>query len=179
MNDLQTIRSTFGGHVPVVPMTKISTRPPNPAPYPPGVKKFRQVIAARLGEAKAPREQVFADNGMVEELIRLSGGQPTELMSLVREAIVTHGLPINSDSLERAKKEGHRDYARQLRVDHWPLLEEVRTTGTITRTCDNEAAFRELLDSRAIPQYINDEDWYGLNPMLEDLHAPGKGQVKS
>jgi hypothetical protein len=144
------------------------------------MKRFRQVIAARLGEAKAPQEKVFADDGVVEELIRLSGGQPTELMSLVREAIITtDDLPINSHSLGRAKKEGHREYARQLRVDHWPLLEEVRATGTITRTRDNEAAFRELLDSRAILQYINDDDWYGLNPMLEHLHPPGKGQARS
>jgi hypothetical protein len=171
----QTIRSSYGGHVPVVPMTKVALRPPQSSqPYPEGVARFREVINARLLAAYAKPELVFKDDKVVEQLIRLSGGQPSELMTLVREAIITNGLPIGEKDLERAKKEGQREYARQMRLDHWPLVEEVRATGAVTRTKDNDMAFRELIDSRAILQYVNDEEWYGLNPMLQDLHPPGK-----
>jgi hypothetical protein len=170
----QTIRQTYGGHVPVVPMTKIATHPPDPRPFGPGIDLFRQVIDSRLESALTTADVVFADDGVIDELIRLSGGQPTELMTLVREAIITSELPIGRKSLERAKREGQREYARQLRLDHWPLLEQVRATGMVMRTLDNEAAYRELIDSRAILQYANDAEWYGLNPMVGDLRPPAK-----
>jgi hypothetical protein len=56
-----------------------------------------------------------------------------------------------------------------LRKDHWPLIEEVRRTGDVVRTLDNETAFRELLDSRAILLYENGEEWYGVNPAIDEL----------
>ena len=39
------IKSSYGGHVPVVPMTKIATRPPT-KPHEPGIRKFREIIGA-------------------------------------------------------------------------------------------------------------------------------------
>jgi hypothetical protein len=167
-----TIKSTYGGHVPVLPMTRVAGRPPSTKPYASGVKKFRDVIDRRLKAADAQQSDVFVSDEIRDALIALSGGQPSGLMSLVRDAIITHGLPIDAKSLERAKLAGRREYARQLRVEHWPILEEVRRTGSLTRTRDNEPLFRELLDSRAILQYANDEEWYGLNPMVAALKPP-------
>jgi hypothetical protein len=173
----QAIRQTYGGHVPVVPMTKISTRPPDSKPYPQGIEKFRQIIAARREKAQARKDELFENDEVMTELIRLSGGQPTELMTLVREAIITTGMPITHRSLERAKREGQREYARQLRQDHWPILDEVRRSGNFVRTKENDLSFRELIDSRAMLQYVNDDEWYGLNPMVADLQPPGRGLV--
>jgi len=166
------IRNSYGGHVPVVPMTMIAQRPPRAEPYGPGMEKFRDIIVRRLEKAAAKDEEVFADRSVRDELVRLSGGQPTELMSLVREAIIAHQLPIDAASLERAKVEGRREYARQLRADHWPILEEVRSTGSYVRTIEREPAWRELLEGRAILQYAADEEWYALNPMVALLNPP-------
>jgi len=168
----QTLKANYNGHVPVVPMTKIMTQPPASKPYDPGVKLFRDIIAARLNAAGAREQDLFANDVVRDELIHLSGGQPTALMSLVREAIIAHGLPITHQSLDRAKKEGQRDYTRQLLLDHWPIIEEIRNTGLFGRTKNNESTFRELLDSRAILQYVNDVEWYGLNPMVAALKPP-------
>ncbi|MCH7925443.1 MAG: hypothetical protein IIC51_07915 [Planctomycetes bacterium] len=167
----QTIKSCFGGHVPVVPMTKIATKPPESKRYSLGCKKFQQIIEKRLRSVGATPIDLCSAR-VRNELIKLSGGQPTELMTLVREAIIAHGLPIDSKSLQRARREGQREYARQLRSDHWPIIEDVRNDGTYTRTQQSESAFRELLDSRAILQYVNDEEWYGLNPMVAALQPP-------
>jgi len=147
-----TIKNSYEGHVPVVPMTKISKRPPESGAHLPGMKRFRQIIAARIGKARPGKEKVFDSEETRDELIRLSGGQPTELMTLVREAIIAHGLPIRGESLQRARIEGKREYRRQLRLDHWPILEEIRRSGDYTRTIKKEPAVRELLDSRAILQ---------------------------
>jgi len=168
----QNIKNAYGGHVPVIPMTKIATQPPRTRSYAPGVEKFREMIGVRLQSAGAAEAKVFATNEVRDELIRLTGGQPTALMTLVREAIVTHGLPIDGVSLDRARTEGQREYARLLRAEHQPLLQQVRRSGKLARTEKNEALFRELLESRAILQYVNEAEWYGVNPLVPEPPRP-------
>lgn len=167
-----TIKRLYGGHLPVVPMTKLAAPPPNSRTYAPGMKKFREIIGARLKSVGATDKDLFRKNKTRDDLIKFTGGQPTELMSMVREAIVTDGLPIAAAGLKRCRIEAMRSYRRQLRSDHWPLIEEVRRTGAVVRTPENESAFRELLDSRAILLYVNDKEWYGVNPAIDDLEPP-------
>ena len=143
-----TIKRLYGGHLPVVPMTKLATRPPQSETFPTGMKKFREIITARLKSVGAKEDDLFQSQEVGDELIKLTGGQPTELMSMVREAIITEGLPISSAGVKRCCTEAMRSYRRQLRSDHVPLIKEVRRTGEVVRTKDNETAFRELLDSR-------------------------------
>jgi hypothetical protein len=173
------IKSSYGGHVPVVPMTKIATRPPKSKPHEPGMRKFREIISARLKVAGAAERDLFANDDVREELIRLSAGQPSELMTLVREAIIAHDLPIDQESLDRCLREGQREYSRQLRVEYWPILNAVRADGRFARTADNEELFRELLESRAILQYVNADEWYGQNPMIAalEMSAPPTGGI--
>jgi energy-coupling factor transporter ATP-binding protein EcfA2 len=166
------IRRLYGGHLPVVPMTKIETPPPNGKPYAAGIKKFREMISARLNSVGATDEDLFHSDKVRDDLIKLTGGQPTELMGSIREALVTDGLPITTQGLRRCRSELMRGYRRQLRADHWPLIEEARRTGQIVRTEGNEKAFRELLDSSALLLYRNDEEWYGVNPAIDGLEPP-------
>ncbi len=167
-----TIKQLYGGEFPVVPMTKVETPPPKVKTHAPGIAKFREIITARLTKAGAVEEDLFENNRVRDELIKLTGGQPTELMSFIREAIVTDGLPIRSKGVKRVRLEAMRNYRRQLRADHWPLIEEARATGQIVKTEHNEKAFRDLLESRALLLYRNDEEWYGVNPAIEDLTPP-------
>ncbi|NLS94025.1 MAG: hypothetical protein GXX96_17840 [Planctomycetaceae bacterium] len=166
-----SIRRNYGG-VPVVPMTKVSTPPPECRPHQPGIDCFRGIIDRRLRAAGAEFGEVFENEEIGFDLIRLSGGQPTELMTLVREAIITRGLPINQESLKRAQLEGNREYSRMLMACHWPIIAEIRRSGRFARGAEHEEAFRELLNCRAILQYVNDREWYGLNPMVADLTSP-------
>jgi energy-coupling factor transporter ATP-binding protein EcfA2 len=167
-----TIKRLYGGDFPVVPMTKIETPPPSGKTYPKGIAKFREMISARLASVGAVEDQLFENNKVRDDLIKLTGGQPTELMTLIREAIVTEGIPIGPKGIKRATQEVMRSYRRQLRADHWPVLEEARLTGQVVRTETNEKPFRELLESRALLLYRNDEEWYGLNPAIENLEPP-------
>jgi hypothetical protein len=172
----QAIKNSYGGDVPVVPMTKIAARPPKTTPCKEGVEKFRQVLARRLAAANSPERDVFASDEVRDRLIALSGGQPDQLMMLVREAIVSHQLPVTKDSLDRAQRDGKREFARLLRREHWPIIQEVRRSGNYdrSRATDDDAIFRELLQSRAILQYVNADEWYGLNPMVAALKPPAK-----
>lgn len=164
----QNLKNLYGGHVPVVSMTKVLFRPPSTAPFGKGMRKFQELISRRLMNADVVESDVFASDEVRDELIRLSGGQPTELMTLLREAMITE-LPIAANALKRARAEGRKAYSRQLRTDHWPIIEEVRRTGSVTRSKENEAAFRELLDSRALLLYMNDDEWYRPNPLVADV----------
>lgn len=168
----QNIKRLYAGHLPVVPMTKTQTQPPKSKVHAPGLKKFRDMISVRLKSVGAVEGDLFQSDAVRDDLIRLTGGQPTELMTLIREAIVTEGLPISAKGVHRCRIEAMRSYRRQLRKDHWPLIEEARLTGQIVRTLENETAFRELLDSRALLLYMNDDEWYGVNPAIDGLTAP-------
>jgi hypothetical protein len=168
----QAIASSFGNHVPVVPMVKLSTPPPDAKPHKAGVDKMRDMIRRRCQNANINPKDLFKAPRVETDLIKLSGGQPRQLMEYVQEAIVSSGLPIDAKAIARVRKEGERGYARMLRREHWPILEEIRKTGSYTRTEATEDVFRELIDSRAILQYVNDQEWYGLNPMVADLEPP-------
>ena len=164
----------YGMNIPVVPMTKIATRPPENKPFAPGIEKFRQMIQTRLHSIGAASNKVFTSDAVRDELIRLSGGQPRELMILIRESFAKDDLPITTDGVNFAARDLRRSYARQLTAQLWPILEEVRRSGRIERTADNDALVRELLDSRAVLAYVNDEEeeWYNLNPIIADLSSP-------
>ncbi|MBX3176139.1 MAG: hypothetical protein KF886_02145 [Candidatus Hydrogenedentes bacterium] len=130
------------------------------------------MIQRRCASAGIASKDLFKTKPLETELIKLCGGQPSELMASVREAILASGLPIDSKALARVRREGEREYARMLRREHWPIIEEVRRSGWYPRTEDTEDEFRELIDSRAILQYVNDREWYGLNPMVAGLTPP-------
>lgn len=168
----QTIKSSFGGHVPVVPMIKIASRPPQCKPYKPGIDRMQDILEARCKAAGTTHGDVFKSASVRRDLIKLSGGQPSELMILMREAIITAGLPIDGKALDRARREGMREYARMLRAEHWPILETIRQSGRYDRSEETETLFRELIDSRAMLQYVNKDEWYGLNPMVAALEPP-------
>ena len=168
----QTIEDRYGGAVPVIPMTKIATPPPNSRAHKAGMDCFRDIIKARLDGVGATHGELFEKKSVETELIKLSGGQPTELMTLVREAIITDDLPIKSRALRRCREDTLRTYRRQLRPEHWPILKEVRSTGQVTRSTKNEQPLRELLESRALLLYRNDEEWYALHPAVEAIEPP-------
>ncbi len=162
----QKIVNLYGGRPPVIAMSKIKTQPPNSREYKRGMDRFRDLISARLHKADVEENDVF-DNGKVRDrLIRLSGGQPRELMILIREALIGGGLPIQDAAVDRAEREGRRAFARQLREEHWKIVGNVRKNGALKRTQENDELVRDLLDSRAVLQYVNEKEWYAVNPLI-------------
>lgn len=168
----QAIEDRYAGSIPVIPMVKVATPPPTARPYRKGLDAFRQIIAKRLAKAGAKHQESFANKKVETDLIRLSGGQPTELMTLIREALISGDLPIQSRSVKRGQEDTERSYRRLLRPDHWPILQQVRKTGAFVRTIDEEQPFRELLESRAILLYRNTTEWYGLHPVVNGIQPP-------
>mgnify|MGYP000422952593 CR=1 FL=1 len=46
------------------------------------------------------------------------------------------------------------------------IIDQVRQTHRLIRTGHNDSLCMDLLANRAILQYLNDKEWYGLNPLL-------------
>ncbi len=133
---------------------------------------MESMIEARCKAAGIGVAELFETTKLMRDFITLSGGQPSELVVLVREALLTSGLPITPMAFQRASREGEMEYARMLRKDHWPILDEVRKGGSYTPSLETETSFRELIDSRAILQYVNAKEWYGVNPMIKNVPSP-------
>ena len=149
---------------PVVPMTRIFD--PNGKRHAPGFDKFRAIIARRLGKAAAEEKDVFASNAVRDRIVQYSGGQPRFLVTLIRDSLVEGDLPITKSTVDTVARKATHSYARQLREEHWKIIEQVRRTHTLKRTSGNDSLCMDLLANRAILQYLNDKEWYGLNPLL-------------
>lgn len=149
---------------PVVPMTMIfdATGRKNKA----GFDKFRELIRRRLKKAGAKDNDVFDNNSTRDKIIEYSGGQPRELITLIRDSIIEAELPITLSAIEKVARKARHAYARQLRQEHWAIIEQVRRDHTLRRNKENDLLYMELLDNRAILQYENGGEWYGLNPLL-------------
>jgi len=149
---------------PVVPMTMIfdATGRKNKA----GFDKFRELIRRRLKKAGVKDNDVFDNNSTRDKIIEYSGGQPRELITLIRDSIIEAELPITLSAIEKVARKARHAYARQLRQEHWAIIEQVRRDHALRRKEENDLLYMELLDNRAILQYENGGEWYGLNPLL-------------
>lgn len=156
--------------IPVVPMVKLRERPPSQAPCQPGSDLFREVVTRRLFELKAKDADVFEDAAL-DELIALSGGQIRQLMLMVRDACA-RALPITPAAVRQVARSYRLQYSYWLGPQHWALIEQARASGSVPPTDQNRDALAELLESRALLQYRNDEQWYGVNPLLPSPAVP-------
>ena len=162
----RTISNLYGlHHIPIVPMTKILDI--EQKRYESGFESFRHIIDKRLKKADADQKEIFDDETR-DKLIELSGGQPRELMNLIRESIVGGKLPVSNQTIDQATRKIRHAYARQLQKEHWVIIEQVRKGHYFERTEDDDNYWMQLLDNRAVLQYVNDKEWYALNPLLPE-----------
>jgi len=148
---------------PVVPMTKIIDE--NGKRFEDGFEKFRDVISKRLEKAGA-KESIFENEKVKDRIIEFSAGQPRVLMTLIRDSIVEGDIPITLAAVKNVARKVTQSYARQLREEHWTIIRQVKKDHILRRSEKNDALCMELLANRAILQYLNEKEWYGLNPLL-------------
>lgn len=148
---------------PVVPMTMIfdAANKKNKS----GFEKFADIISKRL-QKSGLKEDLFDNNQTRDKVIEYSGGQPRVLVTLIRDSIVEGAIPITLSTVEKVARKIRHAYGRQLREEHWGIIKQVKKAHKLKRTEQNDALCMELLDNRAILQYENGGEWYGVNPLL-------------
>jgi len=155
---------------PVVPMTKIKYQ--NGRTFKKGFQRFRDIVSKRIEKVGATVEDIFENAGLLDEIVTCTGGQPRLLMTLIREALVEKDVPIEKSTIETVARKITHSYERQLRQEHWAIIEQVKKDHVLKRTMENDGLYMELLGNRAILQYVNDREWYGLNPLLPKSPGP-------
>jgi hypothetical protein len=158
---------------PVIPMVMVFDTTGNKNKD--GFNKFRELIEKRCRKANI-KKSIFEKTEVEDKVIEYSGGQPREVMTLIRDCLVQGGLPIKALSVEQVARKIRHAYDRQLREEHWQIVKQVRKDHRLKRNEDNDYLYMELLDSRAILQYENGGEWYGINPFLPS--PPGSKKLK-
>jgi hypothetical protein len=152
-------------HAPlIVPMTMISNVAGKKNK--PGFEKFAEIILKRMQKASVEEKDLFDAVQTRDKIIEYSGGQPRVLGTLIRDSIIEGPLPITLTTVEKVAKKIRHEYGRQLREEHWGIIRKVKKERKLGRTAENNALCMELLQSRAILQYENGGEWYGINPLL-------------
>lgn len=161
----QVIASLYDmAQIPVVPMVKVRKRPPETAAHAAGVKLFREVVSRRLHRAGVADEDIFK-SGVLNELIKVSGGQLRQLMLMIRDACA-RDIPIRKETVQQVIRGYRLQFSYWLGSTHWPLIRQAEKSGRVPPTDENHEALSELLESRALLHYRNDDQWYGANPLL-------------
>lgn len=169
----------------MLPNVKLRESKSNPKPYDSGITALRQIIAKRWNLS-----QLLADLSITEEIIRLSGGSVTQLIALMREAVLSaqgRSLSVvDAEAVQEAAISVQQDFERSLFPEDYALLAKTAASHTILRT----AEYLRLLWTRAILEYNGDEIWHNVNPLIESIdefqaakkrlryRAPRRGRVK-
>jgi energy-coupling factor transporter ATP-binding protein EcfA2 len=173
---INQLAATYASRPSIVPMTKLRGQPPTRQRHDAGMAGFRKIVDSRLSRLKLTRTQVFDSDAALDDLILATGGQPTELMSFMQELIVNGPLPIARDAVARLRVVRARDY-RWLVQEDWQVLRAFKDHGQFTPTDENRGVLKRLLDGRALLQYLNDSEWYDLNPIVEDIPVPSSAEA--
>ncbi|MCP5102289.1 MAG: hypothetical protein GY950_02870 [bacterium] len=114
-------------------------------------------------------EPELISSDALEMAIHYSGGVLRTLLDLIAsaavEADVLEETVIGKRDMEEAVKEARINKARPLGRSHWEILLDVDNHKKFIGEMDETRL--ELLDSLFTLEYINGDEWYSVNPLLE------------
>jgi AAA ATPase domain len=155
------------GDIPLIPMVEVRTRPPEAKPFEPGIKALRNLIRRRLENAGLKPEEVF-EAEVEDTLIRICGGEPRQLMYLLRSAQDYGELPIRQAAAQRAIEGARKTLRRPMGREDWEMVKELARNGELPKDSASEERTRQLMVNRQILQYSNGTEWFAPNPLLGD-----------
>jgi hypothetical protein len=166
--DAQSFNATSGAQPIVLPMTSLrGNNKSNPGPETQGSRLFRELISRRMSVIGESVEDVF-EPAAVEQVILLSGGSPTALMTIVQEALVRNDreVPLRLDSVHKAVRSISNAMGRQVPPEYWNVLKSyVQPQAASERT----AEFMDCLYYQYLYEYMNGGSWFEVNPVLKTL----------
>lgn len=131
--------------------------------YQAGRMALREILLKRADQA------VFADDGLIEELVTYCGGHPRELLRLLKLCCeYAEGSQIDKDAVEGAIKSLAADYRRFLEPDDYALLVEMDRESE--QHGGNNKRTQDLLYRLALLEY-NDGGWRRSHPVVRRLRG--------
>lgn len=130
--------------------------------YKPGYGLMEEFVFKRMDKSLIEHEAL-------DLVIKMSGGvfrECARIMQIAADNAIGKGRDhIIKDDVERAKREMIGDFKRFIKSEDYDLLNEIYKNND-TRKIDK---IGHLLHNLSVLEYTNDETWYDINPVLEEL----------
>ncbi len=175
--NLRTImQDESNNQVKLMPVAKFfgkgENRNPDAFPNEKKFNTFRELLGKRIAsdliEPDILDQIILKSGGVLREAIRIMNQCCSECLVLIRMESKQDNMKINKDILTTALRELRNDMARPLSNKDYQLL----TTIYYKFNPDDESdqnQFLDLLHNVYILEYINDDLWYDVHPIVIDL----------
>ncbi len=152
---------------------------PEAAAIAPTVEIFLKVLTKRIPvaqmEPEIARKMVLKSGGVMRELVRIGRECCTECMVQLELEPDRTDLKIDEAILTAALRNLRNDFARQIGTDLFPVL--IQVYNTLNNQDADGDAFVKLLHGLMVLEYLNDDLWYDVHPIVVDL-LQRKGLIK-
>lgn len=162
------LEHTFGEHNVPVPMIRLHEREqPCISPDAPGMKKLREMIAARCRFAGVKFDEAFDSTTTADYICEMTGGHPRHLLMFMQAAMNTvESLPITHAAAEKAVKNYANSLLREVPDDFWPKL---KAFATAQDDIPKDETHQRMLFLLHVFEYMNGRPWYEVNPVIRSL----------
>lgn len=152
--------------VPAVPVNQL---PGIEADYPKeGRDAMQRIVECRLKEKQAKLEELFADPQMINRLIDVSGGHISDLLLLVREAVLEAQIAgadkIAETHVNRSIRSRALEYTRLIESSY---LDTLRSIDRFKTAQSNNDVYRAVIFKRLALEYIcGNDNRLDLHPLV-------------
>jgi hypothetical protein len=138
------------------------------------IEVFKQILGKRIAsdliEPDILTEIILKSGGVLREAIRIMNQCCSECLLLIRMESEVRNIKINQSILEQAVRELRNDMARPLSNTDYQILTTIYNKFNPDSGNDNDQEkFLDLLHNVYILEYINDDLWYDVHPIVIDL----------
>lgn len=160
----------------VLPLIKVENR--NHERYDEGYAVFEALVDQRI-QPFTNRSAVFAD-GVLELLVRSSGGHPRSFTRLVSESVAdAEDLPITKVEADRAINAEVQMLVPAVRMRWWPILVALELSDD-QKVDEDNPDIQGMLEETILLEYRNGHDfedreeaapWYAVHPIIRELRS--------
>ncbi|MGI9001532.1 MAG: hypothetical protein ACR2GH_07675 [Pseudonocardia sp.] len=160
------LQDAYGSTILTLPAVPVTTRHGD-AEFAPGLEMLREIVRRRADKAGVPLGEIFAEDDLLDEVLRRSGGHVRGLFVMLGSILDrTAELPITQAIVTRGLRRAAADLALPLRAPDWEVLAQVHACRG--QVGEDNNAWNELLRDRFVLAYEDEEGhWYDRNPLLE------------
>jgi hypothetical protein len=134
-----------------------------------GMQKLWELVQLRCKHAEVSMAEAFDVETTCHYLCEMSGGHPRHLLMFLQSAIAKiDALPITRKAAEKAVRDYRNSLQREVPTDFLPLLGKFLEPQL---DIPKDERHQQMLFYLHVFEYMNDRQWYEVNPVLRDLLA--------
>jgi hypothetical protein len=135
-----------------------------------GMQKLWEMVQLRCKHAGVEMAEAFDVEATCHHLCEMSGGHPRHLLMFLQSAIAKiEALPITRKAAERAVRDYRNSLQREVPTESLPLLRRFLEPQL---EIPKDERHQQMLFYLHVFEYMNDRQWYEVNPVLRELIIP-------